>query len=87
MIKQNGSIDWVDNSPYMLSLAKEYIDTENLRERLKVINFIEKDMLDYMEQIEDQSLDLVIMKYTIDYFTKSEQHRFFTLLEKKLKEN
>ena len=76
-------IDRVDISPYMLELAKEYIDTDEYRDRLAVITFVEDDILSYLEWIHDNSLDLAIMKYTIDYIQDIDV--FFRVLQQKLK--
>ncbi|MFH1189035.1 MAG: class I SAM-dependent methyltransferase [bacterium] len=76
-------IDWVDVSPYMINLAKEYIDTDEYRDREKVIRFIQKDISEYLEELDDQSLDCAIMKYTFDYIEDIE--KLFCLFSKKLK--
>lgn len=83
LIKNKGTIDWVDISPYMLELAKEYIDTNEFKNRLDVIRFIESDIISYLQSINDSSLDLAIMKYTIDHIADIDL--LFSLLSKKLK--
>lgn len=69
----------------MLELARNYIDNDTYKDRLKVIKFIEKDMIEYLEDTEDNSLDVIIMKYTIDYIERSHLEHFFKLVQKKLK--
>ena len=83
LLENNWSIDWVDISPYMLNLAKKYINTRDYLNRFKVINFIEKDIITYLNWIEDESLDLWIMKYTIDHIGNIDE--LFWLLKRKLK--
>lgn len=83
LVKNNWIIDWVDLSPYMLELAKEYIDTDEYKDRFNVIKFIEKDIILYLEWIDDNSLNLAIMKYTIDHIKDIDL--LFSLLQKKLK--
>lgn len=84
LIENNWTIDWVDISPFMLELALKYTNTNEYRERLKVINFIESDVISYLEWLEDNSMDLVIMKYTIDHIIE-DIDELFALLQKKLK--
>jgi len=82
--KPNGHLDWVDISPYMLDLAKQYLDDDKYRNRWEVITFIEDDILNYLNGLEDEVLDLAIMKYTFDHI---ENVSFlFELLSKKLKD-
>lgn len=83
LVKKRWTIDWVDISPYMLELAKEYINTDEYKNRLDVIKFIESDIISYLQSIEDNSLDLAIMKYTIDHMQDLDV--LFSLLSKKLK--
>src|SRR3989344_7343952 len=78
-----GHIDWVDISPRMLELAKEYIDTDEYRKREEVISFIEKDIIGYLESLESKSLDIAIMKYTLEDIGDLDE--FFRLLSEKLK--
>jgi len=82
LIKQNGHIDWVDVSPYMLSEAVNYLNLNKLEKRKEVINFIESDILSYLKKQSDNSLDLCLMKYTIDYF--QDINSLFSLFKKKL---
>jgi ubiquinone/menaquinone biosynthesis C-methylase UbiE len=51
----------------MLRLANDYLHTPELQKRLPYITFIEKDFFEYLDALPDQSLDVVIMKYTIDH--------------------
>jgi len=46
--KPGGRIDWVDISPYMLDLAKKYLEDRKYEDRKGVIKFIEKDILGYL---------------------------------------
>ena len=77
-----GHIDWVDISPRMLELAKEYIDTDEYRKREEVISFIEKDIIGYLESLEDRNLDAAIMKYTLE--DMRDLDKLFRLLSEKL---
>ncbi len=83
LLKNNWSIDWVDISPYMLKLAREYINTDQFKNRLNVIEFIENDIISYLQWIKNESLNLAIMKYTIDHMQDIDL--LFSLLSKKLK--
>jgi len=83
LIQNNWAIDWVDVSPHMLELAKKYIDTDVYKNRLDVITFIENDILSYLQSIDDNSLNLAIMKYTIDHIQDIDA--LFLLLSQKLK--
>jgi ubiquinone/menaquinone biosynthesis C-methylase UbiE len=67
LITKQWTIDRVDISPYMLRLANDYLHTPELQKRLPYITFIEKDFFEYLDALPDQSLDVVIMKYTIDH--------------------
>ncbi len=78
-----GHIDWVDVSPFMLELAKKYIDNEKYGKRLDVIGFVEDGILEYLEKLPIEKLDLAIMKYTIDHI--ADLDRLFELFSKKLK--
>lgn len=78
-----GHIDWVDISPYMLELAKKYISGEEYRERRQVITFIESDILEYLRGLNNEKLNVVIMKYTIDHI--ADINALFESLSMKLK--
>lgn len=78
-----GRIDWVDISQYMIDLAKQYIDNDNYQERKEVINFITSDILNYLSNLKDSSLDFALMKYTFDHIQDIE--KLFQLLQSKLK--
>lgn len=78
-----GHIDWVDISPYMLELAKKYISDERYKDRNDVISFITSGILEYLRSIENEKLDLSIMKYTLDHI--EDLDAFFQLLATKLK--
>ena len=77
-------MDWVDVSPYMLELAKKYISDEKYQNRKEVITFIKSDILEYLRGLENEKLDLAIMKYTIDHIDNLES--LFKLLSAKLKQ-
>jgi len=79
-----GHIDWVDVSPDMLELAKKYLETEEYEKRKEVINFIKSDILEYLRGLDDEKLDISIMKYTIDHL--DDLDALFELLSKKLKQ-
>jgi ubiquinone/menaquinone biosynthesis C-methylase UbiE len=74
---KNGSeLDWVDISPKMLEIAsKEINQSEN-------IHFIENNFTGYLNSKEDNSLDCVIMQYSINYIDDIKD--FFEILSKKL---
>ncbi len=76
-------IDWVDVSPIMLELADEYISGQEYEARKEVINFIEKDVYKYLEELEDEKLDLAIMKYTINDL--EDLDLLFSLFSEKIK--
>ena len=78
-----GHMDWVDVTPYMLDLAKKYIDNEKYKDRLNVIKFVEDGILEYLEKLPNEKLDLAIMKYTIDHI--ADLDKLFELLSQKLK--
>ncbi len=84
LIETSSQIDWVDYSPIMLNLAKEYLKSYQ-DNREQTINFIHKKYTDYLESLQDETLDLVLIKYSLDYIENLED--FFTLLYKKMGEN
>lgn len=77
-----GHIDWVDVAPLMLELAKKYISNEKYQNRNEIITFIEKDILEYLRGLENEKLDLAIMKYTVDHIENLDE--LFKLLSMKL---
>lgn len=77
-----GHMDWVDVSPYMLELAKKYISNEKYQNRKKVITFIKSNILEYLRGLENEKLDLAIMKYTIDHIDNIKA--LFKLLSQKV---
>lgn len=83
LIANNGTIDWVDASPFMLDLAKKYLNNKTYSNRESVINFIENDVLNYLSQLPDNTLDVAIMKYVFQYIKDSD--KLISLLGKKLK--
>ncbi len=82
LIKQNGYFDWVDVSKYMLDEAVKYLVESKQEDRKRVIDFIEADIITYLENKPDNTLDLCIMKYTIDHI--KDIKILFSLFEKKL---
>ena len=83
MKKPQGNLDWVDISPVMLSLAKDYISDNKFEQRLSVLDFVEKDAIEYLKNLPDQKLDLACAKYALDFVSDLDQ--FFALLHSKLK--
>ena len=78
-----GHIDWVDISPHMLKLAPTYISGKDYEARKEIIAFVEKDIINYLRGLENESLDIAIMKYTIGHI--EDLGELFELLSKKLK--
>ena len=64
----------------MLKLAKE-----SLKNNSEIINFVEKDYLKYLKEIDDDSLDFVMIKYSLDYIKNFKE--FFSFLYKKMKKD
>lgn len=85
LIEWKWHIDRIDISPYMLEIAPTYLDTPEYRQRLDHITFIQSDIIQYLQESPDKSIDLAIMKYTIDHL--KEIDTLFFLLSKKLKDN
>jgi ubiquinone/menaquinone biosynthesis C-methylase UbiE len=79
-----GHIDWVDISPLMLQLAEKYIADEKFQVRKEVTEFVSSEILDYLRNLENDSLDLAVMKYTIDHIANLDE--LFALLALKLKQ-
>lgn len=80
LLHRSGShVDWVDVSPFMLEIARKYL----VADRAPIISFVEQDMLGYLTKQPDASLDVVIMKYTIDHV--ADLQKLFALLATKLK--
>lgn len=82
LINEGGHMDWVDVAPLMLELAKKYISNEKYQNRKQVLTFVKSEMLEYLRGIENEKLDLAIMKYTIDHVDHLEV--LFELLSVKL---
>lgn len=82
LIEENGHMDWVDVSPHMIELAKKYLSKEEYQNRKEIINFIESDILEYLRGLENEKIDIAIMKYTIDHIEKLDE--LFKLLAEKL---
>ncbi len=86
LIKEPKShIDWVDASPYMIELAKEYVSVEKYENRKKIISFKNKEIIEYLSEIENEKIDVAIMKYVIGYM--EDLNELFNLLALKLKNN
>jgi len=85
LLKNKGLIDWVDISPVMLNLAKKYLNKKEYIQRKEVISFIKKDLIEYLNELKNDSLDFVLMKYTFDHLKDIEI--LIKLLSKKLKKN
>ena len=85
LTRNKGSIDWVDISPYMIDGAKLISNQTAYKERKSVITFINKDILDYLYETKDDTIDVAIMKYTFEHI--SDPKVLFELLSKKLKKD
>ncbi len=83
MIATDSVFDWVDASPVMMGLAREYLESEGYSDRGKVLKFIEQDYMKYLKRLNDCELDLVLIKYSFDYIKDVDS--FFSLLSQKLK--
>jgi len=84
LINEHGHMDWVDVAPLMLELAKKYISNEKYQNRKEVITFVKSEILEYLRGLENEKLDLAIMKYTIDHIDSLNE--LFELLSAKLKQ-
>ncbi len=69
----------------MINLAKEYIEAGNLKRRIDILDFIEQDAIKYLQGLLDDELDLILVKYSIDYVEDLDE--FFKLIYKKLKKD
>jgi len=67
LLSEHGHMDWVDISPLMLELAKKYISNEKYKNRKDAITFIKSDILEYLRGLENEKLNIAVMKYTIDH--------------------
>lgn len=77
------NIDWIDISPFMIELANQYLDKTWLENRKSVINYIIQDIIEYLKWKDNESIDIAIMKYTLDHIQNIDL--LFKLLSKKLK--
>jgi len=84
MQEPKGHIDWVDISPFMLELAKKYINNEEYQKRKEVVDFVESEICEYLSGLKDGQLDLAIMKYTFNHIQDIEV--LFQSLSMKIKE-
>lgn len=82
--KEN-QFDWIDEVEANLELGKEYIIAGNLIKRLKSLNFELKDGIKYLEELENDSLDLLLIKKNFEKITN--WNKFTKLTQEKLKEN
>ena len=82
LINEGGHMDWVDVAPLMLEMAKKYISNEKYQNRKNVITFVKSEILEYLRGLENEKLDLAIMKYTIDHIESLDE--LFKLLSIKL---
>ncbi|MFA7314410.1 MAG: hypothetical protein WC025_00565 [Candidatus Magasanikbacteria bacterium] len=82
LANEHGHMDWVDVAPLMLELAKKYISNEKYQNRKDVITFVKSEILEYLRGLENEKLDLTIMKYTIDHIDNLGM--LFELLSEKL---
>lgn len=82
LVNEHGHMDWVDVAPLMLELAKKYISNEKYQNRKDVITFVKSEILEYLRGLENEKLDLAIMKYTIDHIENLDE--LFKLLSIKL---
>jgi ubiquinone/menaquinone biosynthesis C-methylase UbiE len=69
----------------MLELAPTYLYTPEYKQRLDYITFIQSDIIQYLQKSPDKSINLAIMKYTIDHMPEIDT--LFSLLAQKLKDN
>jgi len=83
LINNGGHMDWVDVAPLMLELAKKYISNEKYQNRKNTITFVKSEILEYLHGLENEKLDLAIMKYTINHIDSLD--KLFELLSEKLK--
>lgn len=84
LINERGHMDWVDVAPLMLELAKKYISNEKYQNRKEIITFVKSEILEYLRGLENEKLDLAIMKYTIDHIDNLDE--LFEQLSAKLKQ-
>ncbi len=76
-------IDWVDLSRAMLDEASRVLSSEP--EKAAKVTLVHKSFIDYLSSMSDSSLDVVNMKYCINYLTPGELSLFMDLLHQKLK--
>jgi SAM-dependent methyltransferase len=74
---------WVDFSPYMIDMAARYLQMPQCAMRRKVIMFVLSDMLSFLRKQNQEMLDLVIMKYTLNFLPDIEP--LIELVSQKLK--
>lgn len=67
MRQVGGKLYWVDISPVMLEVAKKTLESEPLKQRLELTDFVEADMLDFLSGLSSEYLNLILMKYTFDH--------------------
>ncbi len=81
--KPGGHLDWVDSSLHMIKLAEKNISTEEYKARKDVLSFKNREITEYLSVLEDEDLDIAIMKDVIDHI--EDLNELFTALATKLK--
>ncbi|MDA3837265.1 MAG: 50S ribosome-binding GTPase [Nanoarchaeota archaeon] len=82
---KKNKFDWVDSSTAMLDLAKEYLKAGNLMKRFKSLDFIERDSIKYLKDLPNETLDLILLKESINSIENLDE--FLKLTSEKLKED
>ncbi len=62
-----GSFKWVERSPHMIEIAKENTKSLDSPKATELVEFIPMEMLAYLRNQDDESIDATILKYTIDH--------------------
>ncbi len=83
LVEPGGHLDWVDASLHVIKLAEKNISTEKYKARKNVISFKNKEIIEYLSCLEDEDLDIAIMKNVIDHI--EDLNELFTSLAAKLK--
>ncbi len=79
-LQKGSKMDWVDISPTMLEMAQEKDEIPK-----ESINFIKGNFRDYFSSKEKESLDAVMMQYSINYIDNLDD--FLSSLYEKLKDH
>lgn len=80
--RSNGSLFWVDQSPYMLSCASKKTPPEFK----DMINFKEEEMTGFLREKEG-NLDGIILKYSFNYCIPETLENWMGIMHKSLKKN